>query len=100
MPGLTRWQPGLALGAPPREPLEAPRGPQGLSHHRVPGRALFLLVDLRVLPRALEFAQQPVRTEGRHVVHQGLEARKTQQGAWRKRVDPGSEQGLVLDDVS
>lgn len=65
----------------------------------MPGRALLLLVDLRVLPCALEFAQQPVGTEGRHVVHQGLEAWETQQGAWRKRVDPGSEQGLVLDDV-
>ena len=97
--GLICWQPGLALGAPPREPLEAPRRPQGLFHHLVPGRALLLLVDLRVLPCALEFALQPVCTEGHHMVHQGLEAWKTQEGAWRKRVDPGSEQGLVLNDV-
>lgn len=96
---LIGGQPGLALWAPPREPLEATRGPKGLSPDPVPPRALLLLVDVRVLLRALELALKPVRTELHHVIHEGLEALRAEERAPRKGMDPGSVQGFILNDV-
>ena len=96
---LVRWQPGLALRAPPGEPLEAAWRPKCLFHNLVPDGALLLLVDLRVLLFALELAPKPVGTELHHVIHQGLQMRRTEEGTKRKGMDPSSVQGFVLNDV-
>lgn len=99
LPLLIRRQPGLALRAPPCEPLEAARRPKRLSHDPVSPRALFFLVDLRVLLSALELALKPVRTELHHMIHEGLEVLMAEERAERKGMDPRSVQGFILNDV-
>lgn len=66
------WELGLALWAPPCQPLEPTRGPKLILHDRMPSRALLLLVDLGVLLLALQFVLKPVCAELHHVVHKGF----------------------------
>lgn len=93
------WQPGLALRAPPGEPLEASWRPKRLFHDPVPPRALLFLVDLRVLLFALEFALKPVCAELHRVIHEGLKVLRTEERTERKGMDPSSVQGFILNDV-
>lgn len=96
---LLGGQPGLALRAPPGEPLEPTWVPKELLQDLVPSRTLLLLVDLCVLRLALELSLKPAGTELHHVVHKGLPTRRTQERAQRKGMDPSSVQGFILNDV-
>lgn len=76
---LVGWQPGLALRAPPGQPLETTWRPECVFHDRVPDGTLLFLVDLRVLLFALELALKPVCTELHHVIHEGLKMPRTEE---------------------